>query len=58
MTQIFSPSGIYDQFAGPELDMSRWFYLEYPPGPDETSWRCAERPRRSLGLGIRPLRHQ
>jgi hypothetical protein len=22
--------------------MSRWFYLEYPPGPDGTSWRCAE----------------
>lgn len=42
MTQIFSASRTYDEFTGPELDMSRWSYLEYPPGPDGTSWRCAE----------------
>jgi hypothetical protein len=42
MTQTVIPSRIYDDFTGPGLDMSRWFHLEYPPGPDGTSWRCAE----------------
>lgn len=42
MTHATRPSRTYDDFAGPELDMSRWFYLEYPPGPDGTSWTCEE----------------
>jgi hypothetical protein len=42
MMTTTNPTRTYDDFAGPELDMSRWFYLEYPPGPDGTSWRCQE----------------
>lgn len=32
---------IYDDFAGPDLDMSKWMYLEYPI-PEGPSWRCTE----------------
>jgi hypothetical protein len=42
MTHTTNPVRVYDDFSGPELDMSRWFFLEYPPGPDGTSWRCEE----------------
>jgi hypothetical protein len=42
MTRTSNPARIYDDFSGPELDMSRWFFLEYPPGPDGTSWKCEE----------------
>jgi hypothetical protein len=42
MTRTSTPPRIYDDFSGPELDMSRWFFLEYPPGPDGTSWKCEE----------------
>jgi hypothetical protein len=42
MTRTTHPARIYDPFSGPELDMSRWQFLEYPPGPDGTSWRCEE----------------
>lgn len=41
MTQTTSPT-IYDDFTGPELDESRWVFLEYPPGDDGSSWRCDE----------------
>lgn len=43
---------VYDDFTTPELDMSRWAFLEYPPGPDGSSWRCAEpNARTSTGTG-------
>ncbi|GEL20632.1 DUF6081 family protein [Pseudonocardia asaccharolytica] len=42
MTQTAGPTTVYDEFTGPELDMSRWCYLQYPPGPDGTAWTCAE----------------
>ncbi|RTL66045.1 MAG: hypothetical protein EKK42_18890 [Pseudonocardiaceae bacterium] len=42
MTQIASPTRTYDDFTGSRLDPARWFHLEYPPGPDGTSWRCEE----------------
>lgn len=42
MTHTTSTSSTYDDFTNPELDVSRWFFLEYPPGPDGTSWRCEE----------------
>lgn len=41
MPQTTNPT-IYDDFTGPEQDGSRWFFLEYPPGEDGSSWRCAE----------------
>lgn len=34
-------SRVYDAFVEPELDTSRWAFLEYPM-PDGSSWRCAE----------------
>jgi hypothetical protein len=42
MTQTTVVSRIYDEFTGPDLDMSRWVHLEYPAAPGGTSWRCAE----------------
>lgn len=41
MTHTTSPT-IYDDFASPEPDYSRWYFLEYPPGDDGVSWRCEE----------------
>ncbi|WP_018180662.1 DUF6081 family protein [Jongsikchunia kroppenstedtii] len=31
----------YDGFIGPDIDPSKWFYLEYPL-PDGSSWVCRE----------------
>jgi hypothetical protein len=42
MTRTAIPPRVYDDFTGPELDPTRWAYLEFPPGPDGTSWRCEE----------------
>ncbi|MQA13832.1 MAG: hypothetical protein GEV09_06540 [Pseudonocardiaceae bacterium] len=42
MSQAVTQARTYDDFTGPELDTGRWFYLEYPPGPDGVSWRCEE----------------
>lgn len=42
MTQTDSPTRVYDDFSGTDLDVSRWFFLEYPPGPDGISWKCEE----------------
>jgi uncharacterized protein DUF6081 len=42
MTRTPSPTRTYDDYLGSDLDMSRWFFLEYPPGPDGNSWRCEE----------------
>lgn len=51
MTRTTSPT-IYDDFTGPERDESRWAFLEYPPGDDGSSWRCAEpRARTRVGDG-------
>lgn len=47
-TQTQTQTPTYDDFAGPELDTSRWSHLEYPPGPDGTSWRCAEPSARTV----------
>jgi hypothetical protein len=52
MTRTSNPARIYDDFTGPDLDMSRWFFLEYPPGPDGKSWKCEEpNARTSVGDG-------
>jgi Family of unknown function (DUF6081) len=42
MTTTTNAARVYDDFSGPDLDMSRWYFLEYPPGPDGTSWKCEE----------------
>lgn len=57
MTRTSHPARIYDDFSGPELDMSRWFFLEYPPGPDGTSWKCEEpNARTDVGDGTLDIR--
>ena len=52
MTRTSDPAGIYDDFSGPEPDMSRWLFLEYPLGPDGNSWKCEE-PNARTDVGLR-----
>lgn len=40
MTGTTITGRIYDDFTDPGLD--RWRFLEYPPGPDGSVWRCEE----------------
>lgn len=62
MTRTSNPPRVYDDFSGPDLDTTRWLFLEYPPGPDGTSWKCEEpNARTDVGdgtLGIRVERFE
>lgn len=57
MTQVSETQGtLYDAFAGPAIDTSKWAILDVPLGPDQV-WHCAEpSARESVGNGVAEIR--